>query len=139
MANANVATITAARRRIVLLVDVISILTAGAISEILWPFGGPEASSCLDSKFKKFERCGELREAPVPWWARMPAATGWRQSFVPDVEDGIPAARNHEGRFTPRENFNAFRLALGSFRRAGKPGSTAGKDARRYYSPLSMW
>jgi hypothetical protein len=34
--------------------------------------------------------------------------------------------------FAARAGFDAFRITRGSFRRAGKPGSTAGRDACRY-------
>jgi hypothetical protein len=52
---------------------------------------------------------------------------------MPDVEGGISAARKE--RWSASGAWNYFkRLALRAvfFRRAGKPGATAGKDARRY-------
>jgi hypothetical protein len=59
----------------------------------------------------------------------------WRQASLPDVEGGIPAARKERrvGRGRWRDSVRVF-YPCGFFRRAGKPGSTAGSDARRYGS-----
>ncbi len=57
----------------------------------------------------------------------------WRQASLPDVEGGHPCRPEKSlVRFVPCKHLNAPRYACGFFRRAGKPGSTAGRDARRH-------
>jgi hypothetical protein len=46
---------------------------------------------------------------------------------LPDEEGGIPAARIGARVFNDIQSFNAPTIGDGSFRRAGSPGSTAGK------------
>jgi len=57
----------------------------------------------------------------------------WRQASLPDVEGGIRAARNERPGVDKHWNCSArlVRSCVAS-RRAGKPGTTAGKDARRH-------
>ena len=52
----------------------------------------------------------------------------WRQASLPDVEGAHPCRPERGGRILPRcQRFRSVRLAGGFFRRAGSPGSTAGR------------
>ena len=60
----------------------------------------------------------------------------WRQPSLVAVEGEHLAARNRRGSREEHKGFPGALLCVSFFRRAGKPGSTAGKDARRYIARL---